>query len=210
MKSDALVEGRMMLSTIAGLWFGRKVWLPKDPEPADNSWVDGTHRRNIDGVTDLYRVRLASEQAGIEAVRRRAEFALTAVIAAAGLSASGFERLMAASAFSSLPLLLWLCGLAVEIFAVLVFAGVAVSSKEIGQVNVTAYSAMKHGTIEELRQYVVATQVTSRTRRAVVTVFRDAFVVALFGLMLFGAAHIIAWTIPVPADPPVVVNVVTP
>ncbi|WP_194762266.1 hypothetical protein [Microbacterium sp. UFMG61] len=210
MTSDALIEGRMMLSTIAGLWFGRKVWLPKDPKPADSSWVDGTHRRNIDGITDLYRGRLASERAGIEAVRRRAEFALTAVIAAAGLSASGFERLMAASAFSSLPLLLWLGGLAVEIFAILVFAGVAVSSKSIGEVDVTAYSAMKHGTREELRQYVWATQVTSRTRRAVVTVFRDAFLVALLGLMLFGGAHLAAWMTPVPADPPVVVNVVTP
>lgn len=209
MTSTVVIEGRMMLSTIAGLWFGRKVWLPKEP-PLNSNWVDGALRKNIPSITSLYRERLERERTGVEAVRRRAEFALTAVIAAAGLSAGGFERLWAASAQSPVSLVLWLIGLGVEIFAVLVFAGVAVSTKVIGDVNVQEYSALKHGYREELRQYVFAAHVTSRTRRAVVTVFRDAFVIALVGLMLFGAAHVTAWMTPVQAEPPVVVNVVTP
>lgn len=208
-KAEKFVETRMVLSTIGGLWFGREVWLPKE-KTFNTDWVDETRRKNVPGITSLYRERLARESEGIEAVRRRSEFALTAIIAAAGLSASGFERLWASATESPIPLILWSVGLAIEVFGVLVFAGVAVASKRLGQVDAWAYSAKKHSEREELRQFIAATHETSRTRRAVVTVFRDAFVIALIGLIPLATAHVTAWATPIPTDPPAVIVVVTP
>lgn len=207
-QSDGFIEMRMIWSTICGLWFGREVWLPDEDAPS-TAWLDKARGKNLPGIIALYRERLAREYEGIEAVRRRAEFALTAIVAAAGLSATGFERLWASSGESWLPLTLWFVGLAIEIVAVLAFAGVAVASKKLSQVNAWKYSASKHAERKELREHVLAIHETSRTRRGAVTVFRDAFVIALVGLVPLGAAHVTAWAIPVPADAPVVV-VVTP
>jgi len=205
--AEKYVEARMVLSTIGGLWFGREVWLPSENAP-EASWVDEAHRKNLPGIISLYRERLAKESDGIEAVRRRAEFALTAIIAAAGLSATDFERLWASTAETALPIIFWFVGLAVEVFAVLVLAGVAVASKKLGRVDPWGYSAMKRSEREELRQYIVATHSTSRTRRGVVTVFRDAFIIALIGLLPLFTAHMVAWATPVPSVQSVVVDVV--
>ncbi|PYC99913.1 hypothetical protein B4U78_013540 [Microbacterium esteraromaticum] len=204
--SDGFIELRMICSTIAGLWFGREVWLPTE-DPPSIDWVDKARGKNLPGILSLYQERLAREYEGIEAVRRRAEFALTAIIAAAGLSATGFERLWSSAGTSWLPLTLWFIGLVIEIVAVLAFAGVAVASKKLGQVDPWKYSASKHAERKELREHVLAVHATSRTRRGAVTVFRDAFVIALVGLIPLGAAHVTAWATPIPPDPPVIVLV---
>lgn len=202
-ESPKFTEVRMILSTIGGLWFGRKVWLPEEKRP-DTAWVDDARDKNVPVAIVAYRQRLESESEGIEAVRKRAEFALTAVIAAAGLSASGSERLWASSSESAIPLSLWFIGLGIEVFAVLAFAGVAVASKALGHVDPSTYSSSKHPERKELRAYIQATHTTSKTRRAAVTVFRDAFVIALVGLIPLGIAHVSAWATPLPVEPLVV------
>ncbi len=105
---------------------------------------------------------------------------------------------------------MWFVGLVIEIFAVLAFAGVAVASKKVSQVDAWKYSASKHAARKELREHVIATHATSRTRRGAVTVFRDAFVIAHVGLIPLGIAHVTRWATPVPDDPPVVVRAVVP
>lgn len=204
------LETRMVFSAVAGLFLGRTVLLPP-AMPSDSEWVDRAHKRNLAVARDLLRERLKFESDGIESVRRRSEFALTAIIAVAGLSAAAFERLWNVSEQSTWPLIAWAVGIAIVAFSVLVFGGVAVSKKVLGIVEPEAFADLKDARREELRQYVSAVQVTSRTRRALVTVFRDGFLIALLGLTLLAAAHAVSWTLPL-EDPvvPVVVNISTP
>ncbi|GAA1965655.1 hypothetical protein GCM10009717_35680 [Agromyces allii] len=201
----------MLGTTIAGLFFGRTVWLPKAAPPS-TEWIDGAHRRNISAFRDVYSERLKSETVGVEAVRRRAEFALTAVIAAAGLSAGAFERLWIVVPTNSWPLIIWLVGILELALSVLVFGGVAVSKKVLGVVDVQSFAHLKNPQREELRQYAWAVHVTSRTRRAMVTVFRDGFLIALLGLTMLAVAHAISWALPVDATttPAPLVVVVSP
>ena len=64
---------------------------------------------------------------------------------------------------------------------------------------------------EELRQYVLAVHTTSKTRRAMVTVFRDGFLIALVGLTLLAIAHTVSWAVPLDDAPtPVDVNIISP
>ena len=150
-------------------------------------------------------------EAGIEAVRRRAEFALTAIIAAIGLSTAAFERLWAVASNSTSLLVIWLVGVLIVVMAVLVFAGVAVSNKVLGVVQVEDFIHLRDPRREELRQYVLAVHTTSRTRRAMVTVFRDGFLIALVGLTLLAIAHTVSWAVPLDAAPtPVDVNIISP
>ncbi|WP_157981739.1 hypothetical protein [Protaetiibacter intestinalis] len=203
-------EARMVASTVAGLLFGRTVWLPEEEAP-DTKWIDATHKRNITVVRDIYQDRLKSESEGVESVRRRAEFALTAIIAAVGLSAGAFERLWAVTPDSPWPLIIWIIGVLIVVLSILIFGGVAVSKKVLGVVDVKEFAHLKDGQREELRQYVWATYVTSRTRRAMVTVFRDGFLIALLGLVLLAVAHAVSWAAPLDDAPaPVVVNIISP
>lgn len=203
-------EVRMVASTALGLFAGRKVWMPTEPKP-ETKWIDESPKRNLALARASYDERLKRESAGIEAVRRRAEFALTAIIAAIGLSTAAFERLWAvASSFTGL-LVIWSLGVLIVILAVLIFAGVAVSNKVLGIVQVQDFIHLRDPRREELRQYVLAEHTTSRTRRAMVTVFRDGFLVALFGLALLAIAHTVSWAVPMDDAPtPVDVNIISP
>ncbi|MGO3833102.1 MAG: hypothetical protein ACTJGT_03960 [Microbacteriaceae bacterium] len=201
----AIVEARMVASTASGLFAGREVWLPHE-EPPETKWVDSAPKRNLVLARDSYCERLRSESAGIEAVRRRAEFALTGIIAALGLSTAGFERLWAVASGSMWLLVLWAFSVLVVVLAILVFAGVAVSKKVLGVVQVQEFIGNRHPEREELRQYVSAVHTTSRTRRAMVTVFRDGFLIALLGLALLVTAHAVSWAIPL-EDAPIRVDV---
>jgi len=201
----ATVEARMVASTTSGLFAGRKVWLPRE-EPPDTAWIDRAPKRNLALARDSYNERLKSESGGIEAVRRRAEFAVTAIIAALGLSTAAFERLWSAVSNSTWILFVWLCGVLIVVVAILIFAGVAVSSKVLGVVQVQDFIDLRDPRREELRQYVFAVHTTSRTRRAMVTVFRDGFLIALLGLALLGTAHAASWATPL-EDAPVPVDV---
>lgn len=204
------LEARMVFSAVAGLFLGRNVLLPP-ATPSDNEWVDRAHKRNMAVARDLLRERLKYESDGVESVRRRSEFALTAIIAVAGLSAGAFERLWNVTEQSTWPLIIWGMGIVIVAFSVLIFGGVAVSKKVLGFVEPQSFADLKDAQREELRQYVSAVQVTSRTRRALVTVFRDGFLVALMGLTMLAAAHAVSWIIPVEdAVVPVVVNLSTP
>lgn len=189
-------EARLIAGTIAGLFFGRTVRLTEE-EPPDTTWIDRAHKRNITVLRDIYRDRLALEMKGLESVRRRAEFALTAIIAAVGLSAGAFEQLWKASALTPWPLVIWALGVVLVVLSVLTFGGVAVSKKVLGVVDVDSFAHLKAAGREELRQYFLAAEVTSRTRRAMVTVFRDGFLIALFGLALLAVAHALSWAVPV-------------
>ncbi len=131
----AFTEVRMVVSTALGLFAGRKVWMPDEAAP-ETEWVDECPKRNLALARSSYDERLKSESAGIEAVRRRAEFALTAIIAAIGLSTAAFERLWAVATSSTSLLVIWLVGVLIVVMAVLVFAGVAVSNKVLGAVQV--------------------------------------------------------------------------
>jgi hypothetical protein len=203
------VEVRMVASTISGLFAGMRVWLPRE-EPPDMAWIDRAPKRNLALARDSYSERLKSESDGIEAVRRRAEFALTAIIAALGLSTAAFERLWSAASNSTWLLVLWLLGVLIVVVAILVFAGVAVASKVLGVVQVQDFIELRDPRREELRQYVFAVHTTSRTRRAMVTVFRDGFLIALFGLALLGTAHAASWATPLEETPiPVEVNIIS-
>ena len=205
----AAVEARMVASTTLGLFAGRKAWLPREEMP-DTAWIDRAPKRNLALARDSYGESLKSESGGIEAVRRRAEFALTAIIAALGLSTASFERLWSAASNATWVLVLWLLGVLVVVFAILIFAGVAVSSKVLGVVQVQDFIELRDPRREELRQYVFAVHTTSRTRRAMVTVFRDGFLIALLGLALLGTAHAASWATPLEETPiPVAVNIIS-
>lgn len=206
----ATVEARMVASTALGLFAGRRVWLPHE-EPPETKWIDSAPKRNLALARDSYSERLKSESGGIEAVRRRAEFALTAIIAALGLSTAAFERLWAVASGSTWLLVLWVFSVLVVVIAILIFAGVAVSNKVLGVVQVKDFIGLRHPRREELRQYVFAVHTTSRTRRAMVTVFRDGFLIALLGLALLGTAHAVSWAIPMEEAPVRVdVNIISP
>ncbi|MFS0865982.1 hypothetical protein AB3M83_01435 [Microbacterium sp. 179-B 1A2 NHS] len=207
MTEELRFEVRMVLSAVAGLFLGRKVLVPQ-AAPPDQGWVERAHKRNLAIARDLLRERLKFESDGIESVRRRSEFALTAIIAVAGLSAGGFERLWKVSEQSPWPLVLCAVGIATTAFSVLIFGGVAVSKKVLGTVEPKSFAELKDAQREELRQYLSAIEVTSQTRRALVTVFRDGFLIALLGLAVLAAAHAVSWIIPL-QDPvaPVVVNI---
>ncbi|HMN41500.1 MAG TPA: hypothetical protein PKE29_11695 [Phycisphaerales bacterium] len=206
----AFAEVRMVASTALGLFAGRRVWMPKEAAPKTN-WVDECLKRNLALARSSYDERLKSESAGIEAVRRRAEFALTAIIAAIGLSTAAFERLWAVASNSTSLLVIWLVGVLIVVMAVLVFAGVAVSNKVLGVVQVEDFIHLRDPRREELRQYVLAVHTTSRTRRAMVTVFRDGFLIALVGLTLLAIAHTVSWAVPLDDAPtPVDVNIISP
>lgn len=203
-------EFHMLASTVAGLFLGRNVWLPKE-EPPDEKWIDEARKDNIGGVLEIYRGRLTTESEGIESVRRRSEFALTAVIAAVGLSAGAFERLWAIGRDASWPLVLWSIGVLIVVASILVFGGVAVSRKVLGFVNVKNFASKKDAQREELREYVQAVHVTSKTRRAMVTVFRDGFLVALVGLAFLATAHAVSWALPLDeTTTPIEVIVISP
>lgn len=203
------VEARMVASTAFGLFAGRRVWLPHEELP-ETSWITGAPERNLALARDSYSERLKSESGGIETVRRRAEFALTAIIAALGLSTAAFERLWSAGSKSTWLLVLWVFGVLVVVVAILIFAGVAVSNKVLGVVQVEDFIDLRDPRREELRQYVFAVHTTSRTRRAMVTVFRDSFLIALLGLALLGTAHAASWAIPLEQAPvPVAVSIVS-
>ncbi|GAA2242170.1 hypothetical protein GCM10010401_13790 [Rarobacter faecitabidus] len=206
----AFAEVRMVASTALGLFAGRKVWMPKEATP-ETRWIDQCPKRNLDLARSSYDERLKSESAGIEAVRRRAEFALTAIIAAIGLSTAAFERLWAVATSSTSLLVIWSLGVLIVVVAVLVFAGVAVSNKVLGVVQVEEFVHLHDARREELRQYVLAVHTTSRTRRAMVTVFRDGFLIALVGLTLLAIAHTVSWAVPLDDAPaPVNVNIISP
>lgn len=206
----ATVEPRMVASTALGLFAGRNVWLPPEGQP-DTKWIDNAPKKNLALGRVTYGERLQSEAAGIEAVRRRAEFALTAIIAALGLSAAAFERLWAVASSSTWLLVLWASSVLVVVVAILIFAGVAVSNKVLGVVQVQDFIGLRAPRREELRQYVFAVHTTSRTRRAMVTVFRDGFLIALLGLALLGTVHAASWAIPLEEAPVRVdVNVLSP
>lgn len=196
--SELRNELRMMLSAIAGLVLGRTVWLPPEDDP-DLRWVSKLRVRNVPVVRELYRERLKLEADGVESVRRRAEFALTAIIAAVGLSAGAFERLWVVGDVSPWPLAVWTVGIALVVFSVLVFAGVAVSKKVIGTVEPASFAHSKKPQRVEVRAYAHAIHITSRTRRALVTVFRDGFLIALVGLALLAGAHAASWALPLDA-----------
>jgi hypothetical protein len=200
-------ELRMVASTALGLFAGRKVWLPPE-KPAPTAWVNETPRRNLGLARDIYRERLQSESSGVEAVRRRAEFALTAVIAALGLSSAALDRLWTAAAYSAWLIIPWGVGVAIVVVAILIFAGVAVSNKTLGNLQEQDFVRLRDPRRAELRQYVLAAHTTSRTRRAMVTVFRDGVLIALVGLALLGAAHVTSWAVPLP-DAPVSVDLNT-
>lgn len=206
----AFTEVRMVVSTALGLFAGRKVWMPDEAAP-ETEWVDECPKRNLALARSSYDERLKSESAGIEAVRRRAEFALTAIIAAIGLSTAAFERLWAVATSSTSLLVIWLVGVLIVVMAVLVFAGVAVSNKVLGAVRVESFVHLRDPRREELRQYVMAVHTTSKTRRAMVTVFRDGFLIALVGLTLLAIAHTVSWAVPLDDAPtPVDVNIISP
>jgi hypothetical protein len=207
-REDLRIEARMLFSVIGGLFFGRTVWLPPE-EITDVEWVGRVQKSNLMVVQDIYRHRLTQESDGVESVRRRAEFALTATIAVIGLSIGAFERLWEVRSQSLWPLGIWGTGLLVVAVSILVFAGVAVSKKVMGSVNVQAFAGLKNGQREELRQYVGAVEISSRTRRAMVTVFRDGFLLALVGLALIAIAHALSWTFTT-GDPPELVVVQFP
>ncbi len=203
-------EVRMVVSTALGLFAGRRVWMPKEAAPK-TKWIDECPKRNLPLARSSYDERLKSESAGIEAVRRRAEFALTAIIAAIGLSTAAFERLWAVASNSTSLLVIWLVGVLIVVMAVLVFAGVAVSNKVLGVVQVEDFIHLRDPRREELRQYVLAVHTTSKTRRAMVTVFRDGFLIALVGLTLLAIAHTVSWAVPLDDAPtPVDVNIISP
>jgi hypothetical protein len=189
-------ETRMVGSTVLGLLAGRTVWLPPE-KAADLSWIDQVPKQNLDAALDLYKDRLITESSGVEAVRRRAEFALTAVIAALGLSATLLERLWTVGADWKWLTLLWGAGVVVVGLAILVFGGVAVAKKAMGALQEPHFLVRRNPRREQLRQYVDAIRTTSRTRRAMVTVFRDGFLLGLLGLALLGSAHVISWMAPV-------------
>lgn len=193
-------EIRLVASTVLGLLAGRKVWLPEEAS-FDSNWIVRAPKRNINFALEYYRDQLQTESSGIEAVRRRAEFALTAVIAAIGLSAAAFERLWAAALDSILVMLLWAFGTSLVSIAILIFAGVSVSSKVLGSIRMSDLVNIRDPRREELRQYFQASQITSRTRRAMVTVFRDGFLLSLLGLTLLAAAHTISWMVEVDVAP---------
>lgn len=196
----AAIEVRMVASTALGLFAGRKVWMPDEPAP-DTSWIDQTPKRNLALGRASYDERLKTESAGIEAVRRRAEFALTATIAAIGLSTAAFERLWSVASSSVCLLVTWSLGVLLVVVAILVFAGVAVSNKVLGVVQVQDFICLRDPRREELHRYVVAVDTTSRTRRAMVTVFRDGFLIALLGLTLLAIAHTVSWAVPLEVAP---------
>ncbi len=203
-------EVRMVVSTALGLFAGRRVWMPKEAAPK-TKWIDECPKLNLPLARSSYDERLKSESAGIEAVRRRAEFALTAIIAAIGLSTAAFERLWAVASNSTSLLVIWLVGVLIVVMAVLVFAGVAVSNKVLGVVQVEDFIHLRDPRREELRQYVLAVHTTSKTRRAMVTVFRDGFLIALVGLTLLAIAHTVSWAVPLDDAPtPVEVNIISP
>lgn len=207
---QAIVETRMVASTAMGLFAGRTVWVPKEPPP-DTAWVGQARKRNLAWARDSYHERLRSESDGIEAVRRRAEFALTAIIAAMGLSTAAFEKFWGVAAGSIGLIAIWAFGVLAIVVAILVFAGVAVSKKVLGIVQVPELTSLEDPRRAELCQYVLAVDTTSKTRRALVTVFRDGFLIALLGLTLLATAHTVAWVVSTDAaSVPVIINIIGP
>ncbi|WP_038465574.1 hypothetical protein [Arthrobacter sp. PAMC 25486] len=130
----ATVEAGVVASTALRLFAGRRVWPPREGPP-DTKWIDKAPKRNLALALDTYSERLRSESGGIEVVRRRAEFAFTAIIAALGLSTAAFERLWAVASSSIWLLVLWVFSVLVVVVAILIFARVAVSTKVLGVVQ---------------------------------------------------------------------------
>lgn len=183
------IELRMIGSTILGLLAGRSVWLPPS-SPSNPDWAEDVPDLNLSWAVSSYRERLKSETAGIEAVRKRAEFALTAIIAALGLSLSAAERVWSAAAVYEWLIPVWMLGIGLVVVAILVFAGVAVSKKVLGVVDVERTALQPNLERAELAEHVIAVHITSATRQALVTVFRDGVLVSLLGLTLVAAGQV--------------------
>lgn len=196
-----LAECRMVFSTVAGLLSGRKVWLTV-VKRTPSEWVDETRRGALPIALTELRQQYATESEGLERVRQRAQFALTAVIAAVGLSLADGQRVIGASGDSVWIALAWALGTAVVAFASLVFAGVVVARKVVGLADANALTGRSTSDAQRalLKKYQSAIDVTRHSRNGAITVFRDATLIALLGLALIFGAHVAATTAPSSAD----------
>jgi hypothetical protein len=195
--SSFRTEWRMVASTVGGLLSGRQVWLPKS-EPTASDWIIGTRKGALPIAVAELRQQHAAENEGLERVRQRAQFALTAVIAAVGLSLTDVERVIGASARNLWIACVWGLGIAVVVLASLIFAGVFVARKEVGLAKVSALAGLPTPGAQRalLREYQRAIDVTRHTRYGAITVFRDAILLALLGLALVFGAHLAATVAP--------------
>lgn len=179
----------MVASTVAGLVPGRKVWMPVTRQ-LDQSWVDSAKPAVLELASSELRATYAGEVEGLERVRQRSQFALTALVAAAGISASTAEDTLI-SGGNWIAKAMWSTGFVIVVIACLIFAGVFVARKVVGvpTVNDLGQLSASEAKRELAKAYERAIEVTRTTRSSAVTVFRDGVLLGLVGLALIVGAN---------------------
>lgn len=182
-------EVRMVASTVAGLLPGRKVWMPP-ARPLDQSWVDSAKPAVLELASNELRASYAGEVEGLERVRQRSQFALTALVAGAGISASTAEDALIKGA-SWIAKAMWSTGFVIVVIACLIFAGVFVARKVVGVPTVDDLGKLRasEANRELAKSYERAIEITRTTRSAALTVFRDGVLLGLVGLALIVGAN---------------------
>lgn len=188
-------EVRMVASTVVGLIPGRRVWIPPLSK-LDQAWADSAKPAVLELASSELRATYGGEVEGVERVRQRAQFALTALVAAAGISATtAQDTLIQGSSLAANAM--WIAGFAIVVLACLIFAGVFVARKVVGvpTVDDLATLGVRAARRELAKSYERAIEITRATRGAALTVFRDGVLLGLVGLALIvGANGVVVFT----------------
>jgi hypothetical protein len=189
-KSERPSEASLFLGQLVGLWPGRRV-VTLDvhrSEPGDlNDWGEDDLKLLIaEGQRQLDR-----QVAELERIRARSQVLFTTNLAVGGLFAAVFvlaakEPDMLSFVFLLLGFLLWLA-------SSLVSLSVIVASREIGAIDATLLSRQPKGVTRQLAtSYARTVKIGANTCATVLTVFRDAAMVAFLASILLGIAWIVA------------------
>lgn len=156
----------------------------------DQSWVDEAKPVVLELASSELRATYAGEIEGLERVRQRSQFALTALVAAAGISASTAADTLIRGG-SWIAKTIWSTGFVIVVIACLVFAGVFVARKVVGVPTVDDLGTLSASAArrELAKSYERAIEVTRATRSAALTVFRDGVLLGLVGLALIVGAN---------------------
>jgi hypothetical protein len=182
-------EAKMYLQHVAGLLPGRKVdvFEVHRIRPGDlSNWTDA----ELQLLIEEGRRQLERQDNDIERTRGRGQFLVTVGVAVLSLTIAGAKTI--GSSGSLVAFVIWMLALLSSLLSVLGATSVVVARKEVGIVDSALLSQVKDSVVRKAaRAYAGQISTGENTVATELTIFRDAVLLLVLGVALYGAAWLI-------------------
>ncbi len=184
-------EAILYLCQFRGLWPGAKV-LTLDVHTAQPGDLEGWSDEELQVLVGEGQRQLDGQTAELERVRSRSQARFTTNLVVGGLYGAVFG--LASSNSDTVAIVVWLAGALLWLSSTLGALSIVVGNRELGAIDSTRLSAQPAGGVLRALAsgYARAVKSGANTCATVLTVFRDAFLLASASALVLGVAWMMA------------------